>query len=63
MLSLLDLLGTKDIARMLGVTQAHTTNRIVTRPDFPRPAVNLSQRLRKWKRADVEAYVLGKKPC
>lgn len=56
----LDLVGTKEIARMLGVTQAHATNNIVKRPDFPKPAVNLSQRLRKWRREDVMRVVLGK---
>lgn len=56
----LDLIGTKEIARMLGVTQAHATNRIVKRPDFPKPAVNLSQRLRKWRREDVLKVVVQK---
>ena len=56
----LDLVGTKEIARMLGVCQAHVTNRIVKRPDFPKPAVNLSQKLRKWRREDVLKMVVGK---
>lgn len=56
----IDLISTKDIARMLGVTQAHATNNIVKRPDFPKPTVNLSQRLRRWRRSEVEAYILGK---
>jgi predicted DNA-binding transcriptional regulator AlpA len=56
----LDLIGTKEIARMLGVTQAHATNRIVKRPDFPKPAIDLSQRLRKWRREDVVRAVIGK---
>ncbi len=57
---MLDLIGTKEIARMLGVTQAHATNCIVKRPDFPKPAVDLSQRLRKWRREDVLKMVVGK---
>ena len=55
-----DLLGTKDIARMLGISQAHCVGRIIKRPDFPRPVVNLSQRLRKWRREDVLKFVVAK---
>jgi predicted DNA-binding transcriptional regulator AlpA len=53
----LDLIGTHDIARMLGVTQSHCVGRIIKRPDFPKPAINLSQRLRKWKREDVMKFL------
>ncbi len=49
----LDLIDTKDIAVMLGVTRAHATDRIIKRADFPRPAVNISQRLRRWAKSDV----------
>jgi predicted DNA-binding transcriptional regulator AlpA len=53
----LDLIGTHDIARMLGVAQSHCVGRIIKRPDFPKPAINLSQRLRKWKREDVMKFL------
>jgi hypothetical protein len=53
----LDLIGTHDIAHMLGVTQSHCVGRIIKRPDFPKPAINLSQRLRKWKRDDVLRFL------
>jgi hypothetical protein len=53
----LDLIGTHDIARMLDVTQSHCVGRIIKRPDFPKPAINLSQRLRKWKREDVMKFL------
>jgi predicted DNA-binding transcriptional regulator AlpA len=56
----LDLVDTGDIAKMLGVTRAHVTNRLSKRPDFPRPAVNLSQRLRRWRREDVLKLVVGR---
>ena len=57
----LDLLGTKDITRMLGVTQAHCVGRVIKRPDFPKPAINLSQRMRKWHKSDVMRFLgLGK---
>jgi predicted DNA-binding transcriptional regulator AlpA len=53
-----DLVDTGDIARMLGVTRAHVTNRLSKRPDWPKPAVDLSQRLRRWRREDVLKLVL-----
>lgn len=53
-----DLIDSKAISRMLGVTQAHTVGRIIKRPDFPKPAINLSQRLRRWRRDDVMKYLV-----
>ena len=55
-----DLVDTGDIANMLGVTRAHVTNRLSKRPDWPKPVMNLSQRLRRWKREDVLKVVKGK---
>lgn len=51
------LVDTGDIARMLGVTRATVTDRISKRADFPKPAVNLSQRLRKWRLDEVQHYL------
>jgi predicted DNA-binding transcriptional regulator AlpA len=51
-----DLISTEEIAKMLGVSRAHATGRIVKRPDFPKPAVNISQRLRRWERRAVERW-------
>ena len=48
-----ELITTKDIAQFLGVTQAHCVGRIIKRVDFPKPAIDVSQRLRRWRRADV----------
>lgn len=53
----IDLIGTKEIAAMLGVTRGHCVGRIIKRPNFPQPTVNLSQRLRKWKREDVLKFL------
>lgn len=53
------LIDTGQIATMLGVTRQHVTNRLTKRPDFPRPALNQSRRLRKWKEADVWAWMRG----
>lgn len=52
-------IDTAEIARMIGLTRAHVTNRLTKRPDFPRPAINISQRTRYWRRADVLAYIQG----
>lgn len=53
------LVDTADIAEMLGVCRAHVTNRIVKRPDFPAPVINLSQKLKKWSAEEVARYVKG----
>ncbi len=46
-------LDTAGIAEMLGVTREHVTDRITKRPDFPRPFINVSRRLRYWRTIDV----------
>lgn len=51
-----DKLDTGGIAELLGVTRPFVTDKLTKRPDFPRPVVNLSQRLRKWRRRDIERY-------
>lgn len=53
----IELIGTKDIARMLQVSQGHCVGRIIKRPDFPKPAIDLSQRLRKWRKDDVMRFL------
>lgn len=51
---------TADIARMLGLSREHVTDRLTKRPDFPRPVINISSRTRKWSERDVLAFVQGK---
>lgn len=51
--------NTAGIAAMLGCTRAHVTARLTKRPDFPAPVVNLSQKMRYWRTADVLAYIQG----
>lgn len=46
-------MNTAQIAAMLGVSRAHATDRITKRPDFPKPVLNLSSRVRGWSRAEV----------
>lgn len=52
---------TADIAAMLGCSRRHVTDRLTKRPDFPAPFVNLSQKMRYWRLADVQAYAQGKR--
>ncbi len=51
------LLDTADISRLLGVTRAHVTNRLTKRPDFPKPTLNVSQKMRKWRKDEVLQFM------
>lgn len=50
-------LDTAGIAAMLGVTRVHVTDRITKRPDFPKPFINVSRRLRYWRASEVQAWM------
>ncbi|MEB5967355.1 MULTISPECIES: helix-turn-helix transcriptional regulator [Comamonas] len=50
-------LDTAGIAAILGVTRVHVTDRITKRPDFPKPFINVSRRLRYWRQSDVQAWM------
>lgn len=52
-----DLIDTADIAAMLKCSREHVTDRITKRADFPKPRVNLSQKLKRWARDDIEAWL------
>jgi predicted DNA-binding transcriptional regulator AlpA len=52
-MNLPDLLTTKDISSLLNVNHRHCVERIIKRPDFPKPTVNLSRRLKRWNRMDI----------
>lgn len=51
---------TAQIAEMLGLERTTVTDKITKRPDFPPPTVNRNQRIRRWDKADVEAWMAGK---
>jgi predicted DNA-binding transcriptional regulator AlpA len=53
------LIDTGQIAEILGVTRQHVTDKLTKRPDFPRPELDRSRRLRKWKESDVRAWMRG----
>ena len=51
------MIDTAEIAAMLGVTRQHVTDRLTKQPTFPQPVVDLSQRMRRWDRAAVMAWL------
>jgi len=51
------LVNLHDIAGLLGMEYRQVRDRVTKRPDFPRPALNLSQRTRRWDRSKVQAWI------
>lgn len=52
-----ELIGIQDISMVLNVSHAYVRDRIVKRPDFPRPSIALSQKCRRWSRDAFEDWV------
>lgn len=52
-----DLIDLDAIATMTGAKRSYTRDSIVKRPDFPRPSLALSQKMRRWNRQDVERWL------
>jgi len=52
-----DLLTIDDLALTLGLKRETVRDRIVKRADFPRPAVSLSQKIRRWSEGDVTEWL------
>lgn len=51
------LIDTGGIAKLLGVSRAHVTDRLTKAPTFPAPVIDLSQRMRRWNREQVLAWM------
>ena len=51
------LLTIDDIAALLNMPHAYVRDKVVRLPDFPSPAVAVSQKVRRWNLADVEAWI------
>jgi predicted DNA-binding transcriptional regulator AlpA len=51
------LLNYDDIAARIGESRSYVRDTLVRRADFPRPALALSQKIRKWAASDVEAWL------
>ena len=49
-------LDTAQIAQLLGYCRRQVTERVIKRPDFPKPKINVSPRCRRWPREDVERW-------
>lgn len=52
-----DLIDTKAIAALLGLSTKHVQERLVHTADFPRPAISLSRKMRRWSTDDVNAWL------
>ena len=52
-----DLITLEDISTALNLSHEYTRDRLVKRPDFPRPAMSLSQKCRRWNRGDFETWL------
>ncbi|SEF31425.1 hypothetical protein ABL840_08940 [Variovorax sp. NFACC27] len=52
-----DLIGTMDISERLNLEHAYVRDRVVKRPDFPRPALALSQKCKRWRQEDFEEWL------
>lgn len=55
------LIDTGQIASILGVEREYVTDKLTKRPDFPRPEVDISQKLRRWNEADVLEWLRKKR--
>lgn len=51
------LLTLDDIAEIVKEPREYVRTSLVRRPDFPRPALVLSQKIRKWAAVDVDAWL------
>lgn len=52
-----ELISIQEISEHLNVSHAYARDRLVKRPDFPRPALSLSQKCRRWSREAFEDWL------
>ena len=52
-----ELIDVKTIAASLGVTCRVANERILKHPDFPRPAIALNHKMRRWERGAFDAWL------
>lgn len=52
-----DLIDLDDIAALIGLPRAYVRDTLIKRPEFPPPAIRLSQRIKKWNRATVREWM------
>lgn len=51
------LITVDDIAARVGESRSYVRDTLVRRADFPRPALVLSQKIRKWSLADFDKWL------
>jgi predicted DNA-binding transcriptional regulator AlpA len=56
-----DNINTARIAEILGVSREHVTDRVTKRPDFPKPKINRSRKMRYWSEREVLRWAAGEK--
>lgn len=56
-----DTWDTQQIAAHLGVGRRYVTEELTKKPDFPKPVINRSQRIRRWAIAAVKQWAQGGK--
>lgn len=52
-----NLLDLTDIAERLKLRREYVRDKLVKTGDFPRPAINISQRIRKWEEQAIQAWL------
>jgi predicted DNA-binding transcriptional regulator AlpA len=53
----MEMIDTEGIARIIGVSRRHVTERVTKEPTFPAPVINLSRKTRRWSREQVMAWL------
>jgi predicted DNA-binding transcriptional regulator AlpA len=51
-----ELVGTLELSLMWQISRPYITNTVTKQPDFPKPALNLTRKTRRWLRVEVEAW-------
>lgn len=55
-----ELIGIQEISEYLNLSHDYVRDRVVKRPDFPRPHLSLSQKCRRWSRDAFEDWLRKK---
>ena len=53
----MSLMTIDEITAMMQMRREYVRDRLVKRPDFPRPALSISQKSRRWNARDVQDWI------
>jgi len=53
----MNLLTIDDICAIVKLSRSYVRDKLVKRGDFPRPSLSLSQKSRRWNKADVDSWL------